>query len=129
MSQPETPYGLIALITRSVVTIGIWALLFGIVRSMTSTSDGSEFVIVTGIIAATVLTIFLWVGEIAQSMQQGLTQEKAKNTGYGDNSAQLLLSLMSDEERQQLRSRLVNNMDDGEIVPLEELAYQERQDY
>ena len=123
-----------SVIARSVVTIGIWGVLFIIIEKITAMEAGGNadlrmLPIVIGLVAVSVITLALWAGDIMGSFRGERGYEKAKNTGYDTAPAQLLLSLMTDEERHQIRSRLVNNVGDGELVGLEDLAYQEQQDY
>ena len=123
-----------SVIARSVVTIGIWGVLFIIIEKITAMEAGGNadlrmLPVVIGLVAVSIITLALWAGDIMGSLRGTSRYEKAKNTGYDTAPAQLLLSLMTDEERQQIRSRLVNNVGDGELVGLEDLAYQERQDY
>ena len=117
------------IIARTIVTIGIWGVLFVIIEKITQMEVGNNadlrvLPIVIGIVAVSIITMAIWVGEIMAS--RGDRQHtKAKNQGYDNAPAQLLLSLLSDEERQQLRSRLMNNLDDGEMVGLDDMmAYQ-----
>lgn len=117
------------IIARSIVTIAIWGVLLVIIEKITQMGVGDNadlrvLPIVVGIIAVSLITMAIWLGEIGG----GQRQEKAKNQQYDNAPAQLLLSLLTDEERQQLRSRLMNNLDDGEVVGLEDvMQYQERE--
>lgn len=122
------------IIARTIVTIGMWAFLFVIIEKITIMEMGGNtdlrvLPIVIGIMAVSIITMAIWVGEIMAS-RGARHQEKAKNQGYDNAPAQLLLSLLTDEERQKLSSRLMNNMDDGEVsgVGLDEVMSHQRYD-
>lgn len=124
-------------IVRYLVTGGIWGGLMvpmGIISSEGSPNTAHAFIAFFSFIMAVVMTFFIWDGSriILASMgyyEHDTDSGKSKNTDQNADAALLLLQLLSDDERQNIRQRLVRGSD-GELPQIfgntEEVEYIER---
>ena len=77
------------------------------------------------IAAATISTGLIWHGS---GISAAIMSEKNKRKNTADSRTDLLIKLLTDEDRAMLRNRLVNDVQsDGEMLPLAELLASENE--
>lgn len=124
-------------IMRYIVTAAIWGGLIvplGMIADTPNPNTAHAFIAFFAFVMAVVMTFFIWDGSriILASMgyyEQEENKHKAKNHDQNADAALLLLQLLSDEERQNIRQRLVRG-NDGELPQIfadsEDSEYAER---
>ena len=106
-------------------TLAIWIMISGVSIAMTvgrdHVADMAYVTIIVLVIVGTVMTMGVW----DQLNDEKRSDEKAKR-GSSDAEArlQLLMALLSDEERSAVRDRLMDNGGgDGEIIGLDAVLH------
>ena len=108
---------------RGGVTIAIW-IVVGIM-SEELTAQGHDLGYITTmilVIGAILITLVLWGQEFFQTINEA-DVEKAKRGSDSDARLQLLMTLLSDEERAAVRDRLIDTSGDGEIIGLDAVLH------
>jgi hypothetical protein len=100
-------------LTRMITTAIIWGvLLLMAVTAMVTHTDLDFWVILLGLAAGTVSTLFIWDDSATVITDSG---EKSKRSGRVDR----VLKRLNDAELDELRERLLDS--DGEMLTLDEL--------
>ena len=102
-----------------VATLGLW-LGVAMMHIIANDSGLTNFAGVMAVLASVTLWLVWGLASIANKPQE--TQEKAKRKPAEDARLALLLELMDEDDRQQLRQRLVDELSgDGEAISLADL--------
>ena len=110
-------------ILRYLVTAGVWGGLMvplSIMASIDNPNVGHAFIAFFAFAMAVVITFFMWDGSkiILASLgyyeHEGEGESKRKHTDQNVDAALLLVQLLSDDERQTMRQRLMRR-NDGEL--------------
>jgi hypothetical protein len=115
-----------SVITNVVATCFIWLTVI-VVHVFAGSSSGMMDFVVIGAFGS-ILALWLVWGLSALGHQEQQTGAKAKRSAGKDDRLALLLELMSEDERQALKQRMLDSFQtDGEAISLAELiAAQER---
>ncbi len=124
-------------IIRYIVTASIWGGLMvplGMIANTPRPNTAHAFIAFFAFVMAALMTFFIWDGSriILASMgyyEHAENQGKNKNHDQNADATLLLLQLLSDDERQDLRQRLMRG-NDGELPQIfansEDSEYAER---
>lgn len=124
-------------IIRYIVTASIWGGLIvplGMIADTSNPNTTHAFIAFFAFAMAVVMTFFIWDGSRIILASMGYyehDEDKGKNKNHDQNAdaALLLLQLLSDDERQDIRQRLIRG-NDGELPQIfantDEVDYSER---
>ena len=118
-----------------VATFFIWVAALLVNAAIGVHGTGRDIIMIIAILTAFGLTVSLWLvwalTDYSQKAPTTTSEKSKRRAGDEDARVSLLLELMSEDERQALKQRLVDELSgDGEAISLAQLlAAQKKEDF